>query len=101
MNIVITNEKNVFTLALDGRLTITDAPEFHNEMDKVLRFAKEVVLDLEHLEYIASAGLREMLIAEKYMESKGGRIVLKNVNSMVRHVLDDTGINKVISIADD
>lgn len=52
---------------------------------------KELVLDCTGLEYIASSGLRILMNLLKTARSKGERVVLKNVNEVIRDVLDLTG----------
>ena len=43
------------------------------------------------MEYIASSGLRILMNLLKTARSKGERVVLKNVNEVIRDVLDLTG----------
>jgi anti-anti-sigma factor len=43
------------------------------------------------LEYIASSGLRLLLGILKQAQEVGSRVVLKNVNDVVKDVLDLTG----------
>lgn len=52
---------------------------------------KEVVIDCTELEYIASSGLRVLLNILKKVKAGGSRIVLKNVNEVIRDVLEVTG----------
>ena len=52
---------------------------------------KDIVIDCTDLEYIASSGLRIFLSILKQAREVGSRVVLKNVNDVVRDVLDLTG----------
>ena len=47
-----------------------------------------VVFELEHLEYISSAGLRSIFAVQKLMASRDGRIVLMNAQPPVRKVFE-------------
>ena len=58
---------NSLTLHLAGRLDTTTAPELESVVDSSLAGVQELILDLEALEYISSAGLRVILKARKMM----------------------------------
>ena len=49
------------------------------------------MIDCTQLEYIASSGLRLLLGILKQAKASGSRVVLKNVNEVVRDVLELTG----------
>lgn len=52
---------------------------------------KDIVLDCAELEYIASSGLRILLNLLKKVKAGGNRVILKNVNEVIRDVLELTG----------
>ena len=52
---------------------------------------KEIIIDCTGLEYIASSGLRLLLSVLKKAQDVGSHVVLKNVNDVVKDVLDLTG----------
>ena len=52
---------------------------------------KDLVLDCTGLEYIASSGLRILMNLVKKAKAQGDRVVLKNVNEVIRDVLELTG----------
>ena len=70
-------------------------------MDKIIfdlkEYTKNLILDLENLEYISSAGLRVLLSAQKKMQ-KIGSMKLKNVCEDVLEVLDITGFADILVI---
>ena len=49
------------------------------------------MIDCTELEYISSSGLRVLLSILKQAKTVGSRVVLKNVNEVIREVLDLTG----------
>ena len=67
--------------------TINDECEDNNEL----------VLDLENLAYISSAGLRVLLSAQKKM-NRSGSMKLKNVCQAVMDVLEMTGFADILVI---
>lgn len=52
---------------------------------------KDVVLDCTGLEYIASSGLRILMTLVKTAKVQGSRVIMKNVNEVIRDVLELTG----------
>ena len=52
---------------------------------------KDLVLDCTDLQYIASSGIRILVNLLKTAKAKGDRVVLKNVNEVIRDVLELTG----------
>ncbi|MBR6022737.1 MAG: STAS domain-containing protein [Kiritimatiellae bacterium] len=85
------------TLALAGRLDSNTSPDL--EAAVKLDGVDELVFDFAGLEYIASAGLRVLLGAQKAMSAKGGKMLVANPNEMVRGVFEVTGLDAVFAIA--
>ena len=88
---------NIATIALEGRLDTTTAPELEKELKTVIESADALTLDFGSLDYISSAGLRVLLSAHKAMSKKGGMKVV-NVNELVREVFDVTGFSDILTI---
>ena len=84
------------TIALEGRLDTTTAPELEEELSKYPD-AESVVFDLKDLEYISSAGLRVLLGEQKHM-NQGGKMVIKNVNDSIMEVFEITGFVDILTI---
>lgn len=89
---------NNLTVALEGRLDTTTAPELEAELEKYNSEAESVVLDFAALDYISSAGLRVLLGEQKTMNKKGGSMLVKNVNDTIMEVFEITGFSDVITI---
>ena len=85
------------TLALIGRLDTVTAPELEAEISTILPTAESLVLDMEKLEYISSAGLRVILKTQKALTQKAG-LKLINVSNDVREVFDITGFSDFLTI---
>ena len=89
------NGKTVFTL--EGRLDTVTAPELEQTLKESLDGVGELVFDLKDLEYISSAGLRVLLMAQKAMAGKGDMKV-KNPNEIVSEVFEVTGFTEILNI---
>ena len=58
---------------------------------------KELILDMNALAYVSSAGLRVILKAQKYMNTKG-RMKLIGVNENVMEDFEITGFLDILTI---
>ena len=77
---------------LSGELDTVAAPQAQQDLQPLLDSkGKDIVIDCTELEYIASSGLRLLLSILKQAKSVGSRVILKNVNEVVRDVLNLTG----------
>ena len=90
-------EKEKLTLKILGRLDTTTAPDLEKEIGDSLEGVEELVMDMEGLEYISSAGLRVILKAQKQMNTQGS-MKLVNVNDSVLEVFDITGFIDILTI---
>ena len=85
------------TVEIIGRLDAATAPQLEKELNSSLEGIKNLTLDFNQLEYIASAGLRVLLVAQKRM-NKQGSMIIKNVSNEVKEVLDMTGFINFLNI---
>jgi anti-anti-sigma factor len=97
MNIVKTSEGTKLTLALEGRLDTTTAPQLEAEVKNALAGVTELVLDFSQLEYLSSAGLRVILAAQKIM-NRQGKMVICHVNETILEVFEVTGFSDILTI---
>ena len=97
MNILKTTEGAKLTLALEGRLDTTTAPQLEAEVKGTLGGVTELVLDFSQLEYLSSAGLRVLLTAQKIM-NKQGKMIVRQVNETILEVFEVTGFREILTI---
>ena len=90
-------KKNAETLALEGRLDTLTAPELETEISAILPSVQTLILDMEKLDYISSAGLRVILKTQKALEKKAG-LKLTHVCNEVKEVFDITGFSDFLTI---
>ena len=84
-------------MALNGRLDTNTAPELETELKASLNGIETLVIDMEELAYLSSAGLRVILAAQKQM-NKQGRMIIRKVNDMVMEVFEVTGFTDILTI---
>ncbi len=85
------SEKQILAI-LNGELDTAASADAEVSLQPLLDSkGRDVVIDCSGLEYIASSGLRLLLGILKKAKSVGSRVVLKNVNEVVKDVLELTG----------
>lgn len=84
------------TIVLEGELNTITAPDLEKVIKDNLSNIKLLVLDFGKLEYLSSAGLRVLLIAQKIMDSQG-KMIVKNVNSTIMDIFEMTGFSNILS----
>jgi len=97
LNIVKNTENAKLTVALEGRLDTTTAPQLETELKAALNGVTELVMDFEKLEYISSAGLRVLLSAQKIM-NKQGSMKIVHVNDVINEIFEVTGFSDILNI---
>ena len=97
----MTINKNVngaeLTIALNGRLDTTTAPQLEGELKHSVNGIERLVFDFSELEYLSSAGLRVLLAAQKVM-NKQGEMIVRNVNETIAEIFEVTGFSDVLTV---
>lgn len=89
-------EGDTLILNLEGRLDSNTASQLEEEIKGQNDIGK-LVLNLEKLVYLSSAGLRVILSAQKMM-NKQGKMLVKNVNETIMEVFEMTGFCDILTI---
>ncbi len=97
LNIKIDKVDEKMTVALEGRLDTTTAPELEKKLKEEIGDVTELILDLSDMVYISSAGLRVLLSSQKTM-NKQGSMVVRNVSEEVLEIFEMTGFSDILTI---
>ena len=97
MNIVKNTNGTALTLAIEGRLDTTTAPELETVVKNELGDVKALTFDLGKLEYISSAGLRVLLSAQKIM-NKQGEMTVTGCSEEIMEIFEVTGFSDILNI---
>lgn len=98
MQCVEIKNENSITLDVAGRIDAMSSPELQNKILLCLQKMSILEVNFEKVEYISSAGLRVLLLGHKTAASKGGKMTILNVNSIVGEILRTTGFDKFLNI---
>jgi anti-anti-sigma factor len=88
-------------ISLDGSLDIAGAAAIDLRMNIVGGFAKCVLVDLRHVVFIGSMGLRSLVSPARAILARGGKMVLFGPNDLVEKVLRTSGIDSMLPIFHD
>ena len=91
MDIKLINRGTEGELILIGRLDANSAPEAEEIFKEMIERFDTIVLNMEQLDYISSAGLRVIKIIHMGMKKKNGELVLTKVQKMVMEVFEMVG----------
>jgi len=91
-------EDDVTRIVLVGRLDIQGAQQIDLQFSAVTNGPKRIVVDVEQVSFLASMGIRTLILGAKAVSSKGGRMVLLKPNTDVEKVLVGSGTDTVIPI---
>ena len=97
MKIVKTLNGKELTIAVEGEINSTTSRELEEVITKSLKGISVLVFDFAKLDYLSSAGLRVLLVAQKVMNAQGSMIV-KNSNPSVLEVFEITGFSSVLTL---
>ena len=98
MEVTINSEDGKILVKVEGRIDTTTAAAFQKDLEPLFEGdATHIDFDCSGLDYTSSQGLR-VLMLQKSIKARGGRLVLRNMQPQVREVFDITGFSSIIEI---
>ena len=85
-------------LNVAGKIDSLSCNEFQNAVLTSFQKDKNVVINMEKVEYISSAGLRALILGHKTAAAKGGSLVIINLTQAVSDVIRVTGMDAMLNI---
>ena len=85
-------------LNVEGKIDTLTSAQFQNAVLKSFQKDKNIVINMEKVDYISSAGLRALILGQKTATSKGGSMIVINTAPSVQDVFRVTGFDKVLTI---
>jgi anti-sigma B factor antagonist len=90
---------DVLVIDMVGRLDSKTAGYGNDEMVRIVKGdCKKVLVNLEQLEFVTSAGLRVLLLAAKLLQSENGEFKLCSANDVVEQVLETCGFKSLLKL---
>ncbi|MEO1193697.1 MAG: STAS domain-containing protein [Pseudomonadota bacterium] len=95
-------ESGILIFTLGGRLDSTTAKDLEASLKASLDGgATSILMDMEQLDYISSAGLRVVLLAAKRLRGDAGRFALAALKGDIRQVFEISGLLRILQVHDD
>jgi len=99
MDICKNTNDNTTTLTLKGRLDTVTSTQFADELNSLWdTLTDSLLFDFTELDYISSAGLRVILMAQKKINESGRKMEITGVKDTVKEVFEITGFSEIIKI---
>jgi anti-anti-sigma factor len=89
----------ITNIRLAGRMDVQGAQEIDLKFTGYTAKQRSVIVDLSGVNFLASIGIRTLLLAAKAVSGRGGKIVLLNPDDNVTKVLQMAGIDTMIPIS--
>lgn len=100
LNITQKDEGERRTIALSGPVNSYTYTEFQEKLEAALAVAKTVVVDLEGVTNLSSAGVGVLMASLDDAEAAGKRLILLKPSEVARLSLDATGFGDRFSIVE-
>ena len=97
MKVTQTKNGSILTLALEGRLDTTTTEILRAEVSGMDSDITGVIFDMDRLEYISSAGLRQLLTVRKRFGSNSD-VKLINCSELIMDVIRMTGFDSMMEV---
>lgn len=99
IEINVSDQNQVTLVEVSGRVDSMNANEFGDALKAQIDEQKvNLVLDLAQVEYMSSAGLREIVTALKKAKRSQGDVRIANPSDRVREVLEMAGLDTIFQI---
>lgn len=99
LEIKVSELKRVQLVEVSGRVDTITADELREALNGAIeRGYNQVVVELNGVEFMSSAGLREMVSALKTVKRSGGDLRLANPSEKVKEVLDLAGLDTIFQV---
>ena len=102
MEILHNELKRCDVIKIKGRIDSSTAPKFAEEVNEIVEAGRfRVVMDMEELDFISSAGLRVLIGTQKTCKRYNrGEVVLANVPETIMASLELAGFTPLFKIFD-
>lgn len=99
MDIRSSELKRVTLFEVSGRIDSTNANELGEALNAAIDAGRtQIVIDLSNVEYMSSAGLRELVAALKKVKRGTGDLRLASPSERVMEVLELAGLDSIFEI---
>lgn len=96
-NLNIEQKGSVLILRFKGRLDAVSSPMVERKIFETINEGRSnLILDMSHVEYLSSAGMRMLLSTTKKLRTMSGKLALCNVTTSVIDILKMSGFDHAL-----
>ncbi len=100
MQISVKTTEGVKVLAFEGSLDTQTSPDAQQQLTRLIEEGEtKILVNLEKLDYISSAGLRVLLVVAKRLKATDGELRVCSLNEVVKEVFDISGFDMILPIS--
>ncbi len=100
MQISVKTTNEVKVLAFEGRLDTQTSPDALQQLTRLIEEGEtKILVNLEKVDYISSAGLRVLLVVAKQLKATDGELRICSLNEVVKEVFDISGFDLILPIS--
>lgn len=101
MNITTKDVNEIKVVEFDGELDTTSSPAAESQLNQLReQGVRKILVDLEKMDFISSAGLRVLLATAQELKKAGGELRVCNLNEIVQEVFDISGFSSLLMVFD-
>ena len=98
MNVNTRVDNNTLFIDLEGRLDTVTSQQLSDLLPTEKRRNLDIDFNFEKLEYVSSAGLRILVLFKKEAQATNNKMVIRNINDVIREIFSVTGFDKILKI---
>jgi anti-anti-sigma factor len=100
MQISVKTTNEVKVLAFEGKLDTQTSPDAQQQLTQLIEAGStKILVNLEKLDYISSAGLRVLLVVAKKLKANAGELRICSLNAVVKEVFDISGFDMILPVS--
>lgn len=98
----IIHQDSLAGVCLRGRIDAQSAPEVQSRLlEMIFKGERRILVDLEAVDFLSSAGLRALLVAHRELGQAGGELIVFRPAPNPREVLRLSGFLKMLKVVDE
>ena len=99
VNVTTERIDDVLSADVEGRIDGSNVVQFEEAVRTAIEDSdRAVIMDLEKLVYISSAGLRAILLTAKSLQNRDAKLLLCSLSDRIREVFEISGFDKILPI---
>lgn len=91
MKVETKTEDGILIISMEGSIDSKTAPNVQEEVLEAVQDKHKVIIALEKVDFVSSAGLRVLLMLYRQIKTNEGKVILAGTNEEIKEVMNITG----------